>query len=146
MDEDEDLYKRDVTAPTGDDHFDKSVLPKALQVRKDAFGKIGRTKYASTTLCPRTLLCVLAISCVQHVPTLFTPSSPHAHGRFLSCFRAHGYCSRFLHRYTHLADQDTSKKDSAWSQKTPIAARMEKKRGGTANIFERPSGKRKKDV
>eukprot|EP00037_Helgoeca_nana_P018634 m.178316 g.178316 ORF g.178316 m.178316 type:complete len:458 (+) comp24518_c0_seq1:296-1669(+) len=92
MDEDEDLYKRDVTAPTGDDHFDKSVLPKALQVRKDAFGKIGRTKY------------------------------------------------------THLADQDTSKKDSAWSQKTPIAARMEKKRGGTANIFERPSGKRKKDA
>eukprot|EP00035_Acanthoeca_spectabilis_P025769 m.459837 g.459837 ORF g.459837 m.459837 type:complete len:459 (-) comp21843_c0_seq1:95-1471(-) len=91
MDEDEELYKRDTSAPTGDDHFDKSVLPKPLQVRKDQFGKIGRTKY------------------------------------------------------THLVDQDTSSKDSAWSQKTPVAERMEKKRGGTANIFERPSGKRRKD-
>lgn len=91
MDEEEELYKRDFTAPTGDDHFDKSVLPKVMQVRKDQFGKMSRTKY------------------------------------------------------THLGDQDTSKKDSAWSQKTPIAERLEKKRGGVQQVFERPSAKRHKE-
>lgn len=112
MDEDEELYKRDTSAPTGDDHFDKSVLPKPLQVRKDQFGKIGRTK---SVLCPAFIF---------------------------GCRPANtGICFR----YTHLVDQDTSSKDSAWSQKTPVAERMEKKRGGTANIFERPSGKRRKD-
>ena len=41
--QDEDVYKRDVTAPTLEDHFDKLVLPKVMQVKN--FGRAGRTKY-----------------------------------------------------------------------------------------------------
>merc|ERR1711862_349891 len=43
MDEDEDLYKRDTTGATGEDHFNKAVLPKVMQVKN--FGRMGRTKY-----------------------------------------------------------------------------------------------------
>ena len=41
----DDIYKRDFNQATGADKVDKSALPKAMQVRGDAFGKIGRTKW-----------------------------------------------------------------------------------------------------
>ena len=37
------MLKRDITAPTLEDHFDKTVLPKVMQVKN--FGRSGRTKY-----------------------------------------------------------------------------------------------------
>lgn len=33
QDEEKDVYKRDYTAPTLEDHFDKTILPKVMQVR-----------------------------------------------------------------------------------------------------------------
>jgi len=39
----DDVYKRDYSAPTGEDKFDKSILPKVMQVKN--FGRRGRTKY-----------------------------------------------------------------------------------------------------
>lgn len=39
----ENLYKRDYSAPTLEDQFDKTVLPKVMQVKN--FGRSGRTKY-----------------------------------------------------------------------------------------------------
>ncbi|XP_065853869.1 uncharacterized protein [Euphorbia lathyris] len=38
-----DIYKRDVSAPTGEDKMDKSILPKVMQVKY--FGRSGRTKW-----------------------------------------------------------------------------------------------------
>ena len=37
------MFKRDVAVPTLEDHFDKTVLPKVMQVKN--FGRSGRTKY-----------------------------------------------------------------------------------------------------
>merc|ERR1712146_642638 len=45
MDDEDEIFKRDITAPTLEDKIDKSVLPKAMQVRRDKFGKVGQTKY-----------------------------------------------------------------------------------------------------
>ncbi|OBS78760.1 hypothetical protein A6R68_18845 [Neotoma lepida] len=42
-DEDEEVYKRDFSAPTLEDHFNKTILPKVMQVKN--FGRSGRTKY-----------------------------------------------------------------------------------------------------
>ena len=42
-DEEEEIFKRDFTGATLEDHFDKTVLPKAMQVKN--FGRSGRTKY-----------------------------------------------------------------------------------------------------
>ncbi|CAK1581054.1 unnamed protein product [Parnassius mnemosyne] len=43
LDKEDDVYKQDFSGPTLDDHFDKTVLPKVMQVKK--FGRSGRTKY-----------------------------------------------------------------------------------------------------
>ena len=43
LDKEDDVYTRDFTAPTLEDNFNKSVLPKVMQVKN--FGRSGRTKY-----------------------------------------------------------------------------------------------------
>ncbi len=43
QDEEEDLFRRDFGQATLEDHFDKTVLPKVMQVKD--FGRAGRTKY-----------------------------------------------------------------------------------------------------
>ncbi|XP_026234040.1 microfibrillar-associated protein 1 [Anabas testudineus] len=43
MDAEDDLYKRDFSQPTLEDHFNKTILPKVMQVKN--FGRSGRTKY-----------------------------------------------------------------------------------------------------
>ncbi|CAL9135700.1 unnamed protein product [Musa textilis] len=39
----DDIYRRDFSAPTGEDKMDKSILPKVMQVKH--FGRSGRTKW-----------------------------------------------------------------------------------------------------
>merc|ERR1719273_3123977 len=43
MEQEDQLYSRDYSSATLEDRFDKSVLPKVMQVRN--FGRSGRTKY-----------------------------------------------------------------------------------------------------
>lgn len=43
MDTSEDVYKRDYSAPTLEDRFDKTILPEVMQVKN--FGRTGRTKW-----------------------------------------------------------------------------------------------------
>ena len=43
MDEENDVFKRNFAEPTLEDHFDKTILPKVMQVKN--FGMSGRTKY-----------------------------------------------------------------------------------------------------
>eukprot|EP00963_Diacronema_lutheri_P011478 scaffold1401_cov330-Pavlova_lutheri.AAC.66 len=42
---DREVYERDFSAPTGGDLFDKSKMPKVMQVRGDKFGRSGLSKY-----------------------------------------------------------------------------------------------------
>lgn len=43
LDKDDDVYRRDFAQATLEDHFDKTILPKVMQVKN--FGRCGRTKY-----------------------------------------------------------------------------------------------------
>lgn len=43
LDKEETVLKQDFSAPTLEDHFDKTILPKVMQVKN--FGRCGRTKY-----------------------------------------------------------------------------------------------------
>ncbi|XP_014275327.1 microfibrillar-associated protein 1 [Halyomorpha halys] len=43
MDREEDLFRRDFSEATLEDHFDKTILPRVMQVKN--FGRSGRTKY-----------------------------------------------------------------------------------------------------
>lgn len=43
LDKDEQVLKQDFAQATLEDHFDKSILPKVMQVKN--FGRCGRTKY-----------------------------------------------------------------------------------------------------
>ena len=43
QEEENEVFKRDFAVPTLEDHFDKTVLPKVMQVKN--FGRSGRTKY-----------------------------------------------------------------------------------------------------
>jgi hypothetical protein len=82
--EDDQVYRRDITNPTLEDHFDKTVLPKVMQVKN--FGRSGRTKYThlvdqdTTSVimmisCVRTLLPekTTGFLCVLQVPPVVTP-------------------------------------------------------------------------
>mmetsp|Transcript_29963 Transcript_29963/g.74307 ORF Transcript_29963/g.74307 Transcript_29963/m.74307 type:complete len:311 (-) Transcript_29963:1035-1967(-) len=40
-----DILKRDFSEATGEDKLDKSSMPKAMQLRKGKFGKMGQTKW-----------------------------------------------------------------------------------------------------
>ena len=41
----EEIYKKDYSAPTGEDKYNKAVLPKVMQRRN--FGRRGQTKYTN---------------------------------------------------------------------------------------------------
>jgi len=43
LDAEDDVLKRDFSQATLEDHFDKTILPKVMQVKN--FGRCGRTKY-----------------------------------------------------------------------------------------------------
>jgi microfibrillar-associated protein 1 len=43
LDKEEEVLTRNVAEPTLEDHFDKTILPKVMQVKN--FGLAGRTKY-----------------------------------------------------------------------------------------------------
>ncbi|BET01275.1 microfibrillar-associated protein [Nesidiocoris tenuis] len=43
MDKEDDVYRRDFSEATLEDHFDKTILPRVMQVKN--FGRSGRTKY-----------------------------------------------------------------------------------------------------
>jgi microfibrillar-associated protein 1 len=43
LDKEETVFKQDFSMPTLEDHFDKTILPKVMQVKN--FGRCGRTKY-----------------------------------------------------------------------------------------------------
>lgn len=43
LDEEQHVLRRDVSAPTLEDHFDKTILPQVMQVKD--FGRAGRTKW-----------------------------------------------------------------------------------------------------
>ncbi|KAL9978434.1 hypothetical protein ACROYT_G015948 [Oculina patagonica] len=43
LDQEDDVFKQDFAKPTLEDHFDKTVVPKVMQVKN--FGRSGRTKY-----------------------------------------------------------------------------------------------------
>lgn len=43
LDDEQDVFKRDFAQATLEDHFDKTILPKVMQVKN--FGRCGRTKY-----------------------------------------------------------------------------------------------------
>ncbi|XP_046687711.1 microfibrillar-associated protein 1-like [Homalodisca vitripennis] len=43
LDNENEIFKRDFSAATLEDHFDKTILPKVMQVKN--FGRSGRTKY-----------------------------------------------------------------------------------------------------
>ena len=64
------MFKRDFGQATLEDHFDKTVLPKVMQVKD--FGRAGRTKYThlvdqdTTEVCWKAVVS-LSLSLFLHV-------------------------------------------------------------------------------
>jgi microfibrillar-associated protein 1 len=66
LDKEESVLTRSVAEPTLEDHFDKTILPKVMQVKN--FGLAGRTKY--THLLDQ--VCA-ALTDFNHIKVLISP-------------------------------------------------------------------------
>lgn len=116
QDEEEDVYKRDFSAPTLEDHFNKTILPKVMQVRSP-------TRRESTI----QVVVVLAFWPV------FRSDQVKNFGRSGRT------------KYTHLVDQDTTSFDSAWAQESAQNSKFFKqKAAGVRDVFDRPTVKKRK--
>ncbi|MEQ2203691.1 hypothetical protein XENOCAPTIV_002284, partial [Xenoophorus captivus] len=119
QDEEEDVYKRDFSAPTLEDHFNKTILPKVMQVRRFTYA----TSYSLT------------------MAGIYYPGG-------YDCFHSHqvknfGRSGRT--KYTHLVDQDTTSFDSAWAQESAQNSKFFKqKAAGVRDVFDRPTVKKRK--
>jgi microfibrillar-associated protein 1 len=60
LDEEDAVLKRDFAQATLEDHFDKTVLPKVMQVKD--FGRAGRTKYTHLVDQDTTQVCTYIVS------------------------------------------------------------------------------------
>lgn len=121
------MYKRDFSAPTLEDHFNKTILPKVMQV-----GVLARAS-----------ACVLHRGVgEQHVPVP-SPSGCSYMSSSVPQVKNFGRSGRT--KYTHLVDQDTTSFDSAWGQESAQNTKFFKqKAAGVRDVFERPSAKKRK--
>ena len=53
------MYKRDFSGATLEDQFDKTILPKVMQVKN--FGRSGRTKYTHLADQDTTKVCIVSL-------------------------------------------------------------------------------------
>ena len=124
QDEDEEVYKRDFSAPTLEDHFNKTILPKVMLVGALAGGRRPEGSRVGAA--------------GPHVLTgwlLMSSSAPQV--------KNFGRSGRT--KYTHLVDQDTTSFDSAWGQESAQNTKFFKqKAAGVRDVFERPSAKKRK--
>ncbi|RLN63153.1 hypothetical protein BBJ28_00016180 [Nothophytophthora sp. Chile5] len=106
----DDVRKRDASDATLEDKFNKEMLPEVMQVKN--FGRAGRYACSFVMLA---LPCYLPVAC------------PHTNVRRFE----HVYNST---KYTHLADQDTSSRDSLWARNDGIREKYKSRLGGMKDI------------
>lgn len=134
QDEDEEVYKRDFSAPTLEDHFNKTILPKVMQVGVLARGCLARLLRQGVAVPQREQ----GGAAAPHIlpGRLLTSSSAPQVKNFGRSGRT---------KYTHLVDQDTTSFDSAWGQESAQNTKFFKqKAAGVRDVFERPSAKKRK--
>lgn len=120
------MYKRDFSAPTLEDHFNKTILPKVMQVSAVAAPPPPPT--------PRGRLVQSRLLSSSSLNFIFPPS--HQVKNFGRSGRT---------KYTHLVDQDTTSFDSAWAQESAQNSKFFKqKAAGVRDVFDRPTVKKRK--
>ena len=131
QDEDNQVFKRDFAKPTLEDHFDKTVLPKVMQVC---------VVYVVGYVCV-CLSCGVCVLCIRS--SILSLWLHHIHIHFL-CQQVKNFGRSGRTKYTHLVDQDTTVFDSAWTESTPLNLKFQTKGGGARQIFDKPSYKKRK--
>ena len=120
LDEEEEVYKRDFSAPTLEDHFNKTILPKVMQV----WGTLMTWEKSN-------------VSRLDH-----DKSGGITHHLSIQV-KNFGRSGRT--KYTHLVDQDTTSFDSAWGQESAQNTKFFKQKAAEVqDVFERPSAKKRK--
>ncbi|MGH0146283.1 UNVERIFIED_CONTAM: hypothetical protein FKN15_044223 [Acipenser sinensis] len=149
MNEEQDVFKRDFSAPTLEDHFNKTILPKVMQLRSNGkliTNKASKGKYKF-------------LQKYYHRGAFFMNEEQDVFKRDFSAPTLEDHFNKTIlpkvmqvknfgrsgrTKYTHLVDQDTTSFDSAWAQETAQNSKFFKqKAGGVRDVFDRPAVKRK---
>lgn len=116
------MYKRDFSAPTLEDHFNKTILPKVMQV-----------SFVTTPEAHSDLNRYFINASVVIIAQIYSPPQVKNFGRSGRT------------KYTHLVDQDTTSFDSAWAQESAQNSKFFKqKAAGVRDVFDRPTVKKRK--
>lgn len=130
QDEEEDVFKRDFSAPTLEDHFNKTILPKVMQV-----SLVTALEAHAFNMTSRPYSAILLFYLPS--PLTFTPSP--------ICHQVKNFGRSGRTKYTHLVDQDTTSFDSAWAQESAQNSKFFKqKAAGVRDVFDRPTVKKRK--
>lgn len=145
----DDVRRRSYNEPTLEDKFDKTQMPKPMQVAPlHTYTNIYGVSLTINTLSRRDPhISVLTLALVGlRLARMQLTNYRSSLLRVVPYSQVKNFGRSGQTKWTHLANEDTTQWDSAWAQETHLATKMQHKMSGVGNIDAAFKRRKKKDA